>query len=230
MPAAERHVPVEHVADVAGADDLRGIALRRVRRPDVQVVAELRRQEPAGERQEELVQLDVFAPLHGLHVAERIRVGLVEPLLIEVAGVAEEADVHLALVALDDQESGIRDVARGFLRGLRRHSLDRPGPDDEVGHATVRDPDALVVVAPGLSEQARGLTRRPREDDAPGRVGRALLPLADLRTARDDDGTRPHGRLTGLLGRRCGRRPAGGLRLGGSGERDDHARCRRSIG
>ena len=51
---ADRDEAVERVAQIAGADDLRRIALRRVRRPDVQVVAELRRQEPAGERREEL--------------------------------------------------------------------------------------------------------------------------------------------------------------------------------
>ena len=95
-----------------GADDLRRIALRRVRRPDVEVVAELRRQEPAGERQEELLQLHVLAPLHGLHVPERIDVGLVEALLIQIARVAEEPEVHLALVALDEQESDVGDVAR----------------------------------------------------------------------------------------------------------------------
>ena len=125
---AEGHVPVEDVAEVAGADDLRGIALRGVRRPDIEVVAKLRRQEPAGERQEELVQLDVLAPLHGLHVAEGVGVGLVEALLIQIARVAEEPHVHLALLALDEQESAVRDVLGAPSSSSRALAATAAGP------------------------------------------------------------------------------------------------------
>ena len=123
IPPPNVDVLVEDIADVPGADDLRRIALRRVRRPHVEVVTELRRQEPAGERQEELLQLRVLAPLHRVDVPECIRVGFVEAQLIEIARVAEKADVHLAEVVLDDQKSAVRDVTRRLLRRLWR----RPG-------------------------------------------------------------------------------------------------------
>ena len=99
MPPPTVRRTVEHVAQVAGADDLRRIALRRVRRPDVQVVAELRRQEPAGERREELRQLDVLPLLNRVLDAEGVRVGRVDVPLIEIARVAEEAEIDLALLA-----------------------------------------------------------------------------------------------------------------------------------
>ena len=66
-------VPVEGLSDVSGANDLRRITLGRVRRPDVQVVAKLRREIPSGERREKLLQLDVLAPHHGPRVAEARR-------------------------------------------------------------------------------------------------------------------------------------------------------------
>ena len=97
--AAHRDETIEHVAQVAGADDLRRIALRRVRRPDVQVVAELRRQEPAGERREELRQLNVLPLLNGVRDAEGVGVGRVDVPLIEIAHVAEEPEVDFALLA-----------------------------------------------------------------------------------------------------------------------------------
>ena len=74
MPPPRVTCRLNEVAEVAAADDLRGIALRGVRRPDVEVVAELRGQEPAGEGQEELVELDVLALLHRLGLAEGVGV------------------------------------------------------------------------------------------------------------------------------------------------------------
>ncbi len=108
--AAQRDVPVERVAQVAGAHHLRRVALGHVRGPDVQVVAHLRCQEPAGERQEELVELDVLALLDRLGVPEGVGVGRVQALLVQVAHVAEEPHVDLALLALDQQEPGVGDV------------------------------------------------------------------------------------------------------------------------
>ena len=109
-PGPERHVAVEHVAQVAGAHHLRRVALRGVRGPDVQVVAHLRRQEPAREGQEELVELEVLALLDGLGVAERVLVGRVQSLLVQVARVADEPDVDLALLPGDDPEASVGDV------------------------------------------------------------------------------------------------------------------------
>src|SRR5262249_6343320 len=57
--------------------------------------------------------------------------------------------------------------------------------NEEVGNAAVRDPDALVVVAPRFPEQARRLTVRAGEHDALRGVRGALLTLTDLRRARD---------------------------------------------
>jgi len=46
-----------------------------------------------------------------LRVAERIGVAVVEVELIEIAGIAEKANVHLAFVVLDDEEARIRHVS-----------------------------------------------------------------------------------------------------------------------
>ncbi len=189
-PGAKRHVAVEHVAQVAGAHHLRRVALRRVRGPDVEVVAELRRQEPAGERQEELVELDVLALLDRLGIAEGVHVGRVQSLLVQVARVAEEPDVDLALLPGDDPEAGVGDVLqrlRLLLRLLDLLDRLRQAPaDDELGAAAVRDPDARVVVTPGLAEEARGLAPRAGQGDTLRRVGRTHLPLTGLRGAGHD--------------------------------------------
>jgi hypothetical protein len=177
-------VAVEHVAQVAGADDLRRVALRRVRRPDVEVVAHLRREEPAGEGQEELVELEVLALLDGLGVAEGVGVARVEPLLVQVAGVAEEPDVDLALLARHEQEPCVGDVLKGLpllLLRLGRARLRRG--DEELGHAAIRHPHALVVEPPRLAEQAGRLPGRPQENHTLRGVGRAVLPLTRLRRA-----------------------------------------------
>ena len=112
---ADGHKAVERVAQIAGADDLRRIALRRVRRPDIQVVAELRREEPAGERREELLQLDVLPQLHVLRVAEGVDVGRIEAPLIQIARVAEEPEVDLALLAVVEQEPEVGNVLERLL-------------------------------------------------------------------------------------------------------------------
>ncbi len=81
---ANRDEAIERVAQIAGADDLRRIALRRVRRPDVEVVAELRRHEPTGERRKELRELNVLPLLNGVRDAEGIRIRRVDVPLIEI--------------------------------------------------------------------------------------------------------------------------------------------------
>ena len=118
------HEPVEGPGQVARADDLRRIALRCVRRPDVEVVAHLRREEPPRERREELLQLDVLAPLDGLRVAEGVDVGLVQIPLVQIARVAEEPEIDLALVAVEEQEADVRNVREGL--GLLRLRFLRP--------------------------------------------------------------------------------------------------------
>ena len=110
MPAPTRDEAIERVAQIAAADDLRRIALRRVRRPDIEVVAELRRHEPAGERREELRELNVLPLLNGVRDAEGVRVGRVDVPLIEIARVAEEPEIDLALLAVVEQEPGVGDV------------------------------------------------------------------------------------------------------------------------
>src|SRR6185436_10729362 len=69
-PRARGYVSVEHVAEIAGTDYLRRITLRRIGRPYVEVVPEFRGEKPAGKRQEELVQLKVFALFDVEGVAE----------------------------------------------------------------------------------------------------------------------------------------------------------------
>ena len=191
--AAERDVAVEDVADVAAADHLRGIALRRVRRPDIEVVAELRREEPAVEGQEELLQLEVLTPRHRLHVAESVGVRVVQPELIQIPHVGEEPRVHLAFVAVEEQEPAVRDVAGRLLLRFFLHRGAR-GAHKEVSDAPVGDPDALVVIAPGLSEEARGLAVRADEHHAAGGVGLAVLPRVRRRRAGNRDRCRRNGR------------------------------------
>ena len=108
----EGQEPVEGVAQVACADDLRRVTLRGVRRPDVQVVAELRREKPSRERREELRQLDVLLPQHVVRVAEVIDVRRIQAQLVEIPRVAEEPEVDLAFLAVEQQEPEVGDVLR----------------------------------------------------------------------------------------------------------------------
>ncbi len=175
------HEPVEGPGQVARAHDLRRIALRGVRRPDVEVVAHLRREEPPRERREELLQLDVLAPLNGLRVAEGVDVGRVQIPLVQIPRVAEEPEIDLALVAVEQQEADVRNVREGLgLLRLRCHG----GAGAELGAAAVRHPDAGLVVAPGPSEQTRRVAHRSQQHDALRRVGLALRTLTWLRCAR----------------------------------------------
>ena len=125
-------------------------------------------------------------------VAEEIRVGGVEALLIQKARVAEEPHVDLALVARVELESEIGDVLgalfrRGLRRGLRRWRL----ADDEHPRATIRDPDPRIVVAPRLAQQTFNRAQRSLEHDPCGRIGRAVLPVTTfLRRARYSLGLR----------------------------------------
>ena len=117
------HEPVEDPGQVARAHDLRRIALRCVRRPDVEVVAHLRREEPSRERREELLQLDVLALRNGLRVAEGVDVGLVQISLVQIPRVAEEPEIDLALVVVHEQEADVRNVREGL--GLRSSPVPR---------------------------------------------------------------------------------------------------------
>src|SRR5262249_30338995 len=93
----------------------------------------------------------------------------------------------LAQFLLDDQESGVGNVARCLLRRRGRWPGSGGAGDEEVGNATVRDPDALVVVAPRFPQQTRRLTVRTCEYDALRRVRSAFLTLTNLRRTRDRD-------------------------------------------
>ncbi len=107
------HEPIERPAQVARAHDLRRIALRGVRGPDVEVVAHLRREKPPREGREEFLQLDVLAQRNSLRVAEGVHVCLVEISLVQIPRVAEQAEIDLALVAVDEQEARRSECARG---------------------------------------------------------------------------------------------------------------------
>src|SRR4029079_6620711 len=126
------------------------IALRGIRRPDVQVVAKFRRQEPAAERREELRELDVLPLLDGVLDAERVDVALVEVPLIQVPDIAEETQIHLSLLALEEKKAAVRHVLRRFLL-LLLDLLQRLSRGERAGTA-VRHPDASVVVAPCLAK------------------------------------------------------------------------------
>ena len=53
-----------------------------------------------------------------------------------------------------------------FFVGAVSVASGRLAADDELAAAAVRDPDALVVVAPGLAEEAGRFARGLREDHA----------------------------------------------------------------
>ena len=189
------HEPVEVPRDVARADNLGRVPLRCIRRPDVEVVAHFRREEPTGERREELLQLDVLAPLNGLRVAEGVDVGLVQIPLVQITPVGEEPEIYLALVTVEEQEADVRNVRRGL--GVCR-LLCGGGACGELGAAAIRHPDAGLVVAPGASEETRRCARRSHQHDAGGRVCRALRPFTQCgRTCH-----RRQRRLCGLWRRR----------------------------
>ena len=202
------HEPVEVPGQVARAHDLRRITLRGIRRPDVEVVAHLRREEPARERREEFLQLDILSPLNGLLVAEGIDVGRVQVPLVQITAVAEKPEIDLALIAGEQQESDVGNVRErlGF-RCLRFNS----GSGAELGAAAVRHPDAPLVVAPGPSQQTRCGAHRSQQHDARGCVRRTLRAFTRLRCARYDHrsdlrrcGVRTCRRVA--LGVLCGRR------------------------
>ena len=180
---ADADEAVEGPGQVARAHDLRRVALRGVRRPDVEVVAHLRREEPARERREELLQLDVLAPLNGLRVAEGVDVGLVQVPLVQISSVAEEPEIHLALGVVDEQEADIRNVREGL--GLGRLRLDG-WAGAEFGAAAIRYPDARLVVAPGPAKETRRLARRSQQHDALRGVGLTLCAVAEFRRARNN--------------------------------------------
>ena len=191
------HEPVEGPGQVARAHDLRRIALRCVRRPDVEVVAHLRREEPPRERREELLQLDVLALRHGVRVAKGVDVGIVQIPLVQIARVAEQPEIDLALVAVEEQEADVRNVREGLGLLLRLHD----GAGGELGAASVRHPDARLVVTPGPSEQTRRVTHRSQEHDALRRVGWTLRAFARFRRARQGrNGWRGGSRLRGSHG------------------------------
>ena len=194
---ADVHEPVEAPGEVARAHDLRRIALRCVRRPDVEVVAHLRREEPPRERREELLQLDVLAPLNGLRVAEGVDVGLVQIPLVQIPPVAEKPEIDLALLAVDEQEADVRNVRERLgLRRLRCHG----GAGAELGAAAVGHPDAGLVVAPGPSEQTRRVAHRSQQHDALRGIGSAAASVRRASTSTSRSRQRPApGWRSGLL-------------------------------
>jgi len=112
--------------------------------------------------------------LDGVLDPKGVRVGRVDVALIEIARVAEEAEIDLALLAVVEEEAEVRDVLERLL--LRLFLRDLTG--DEFPAAAVVRPDAAVVVAPGLSEQTRGGSHRPYQRDACRRVRGTVLALA----------------------------------------------------
>jgi len=96
-----------------------------------------------------LVHGEVTDPAVDLFDRERV---FLETQLIQVSRVGHQAHVHLPLLAVEDQEADVGDVAG-------RADLGRCGVDGlsggEFRGAAVGDPDAGLVVAPRLAEQAR---------------------------------------------------------------------------
>ncbi len=197
--AAHCDVAIEHVAQIAAADHLRRITLRGIGRPDVQVVAEFGRQEPAAERREKLRQLNVLALLNRMLDAEGVGVRRVDTELIQVAHVAEQAEEDFAFLARVEAKTEIGDI-RGCLLRLRHLRCCRAG--DELAAAAIRHPDAVVVVAPALAKEAR---RRPCGFDqrhTRRRVGRTDLAVT-LAGFTDDGVLCDHGgRVAGRGGGR----------------------------
>ena len=155
-------IPVEAPCQVAGADDLGRIALRRVRRPDIEVVAKLRCEKPPGEWRKKLLQLDVLTPVDGVCIAERVDIGLIQIPLVQVPRVAEEPKIDLALLAVDEQEPGVGNVLERLrLRRLRLRGL----AGDELAAAAVGDPD----VRSGRSPTSVRADTAPRRSSASAR-------------------------------------------------------------
>src|SRR5262249_27105552 len=148
---AERQRLAEHVPQIARADHLCGFALSRVCRPDVQVVAGFWRQKPAGERREEFIELDVLPSLDRLGDSKEIGKGAFQAPLVQIPRVTEQPKVDFTLISGKEQKPHVGNVfGRLLLLGFLRGAL---YAKHEVTTATIRDPDARIVVAPRLSEQ-----------------------------------------------------------------------------
>ena len=129
----------------------------------------MRNQPDEGE--EELVELDVLALLHLVSVAEGVGVGRVETLLIEVARVAEEPHVDLALLALVEQEPGVGNV-------LGRPLLaDGGAGSGSAGSPSVAPREARRPPRPRTSRRSRRPPRPPgRRSPRSCRAGRVPAP------------------------------------------------------
>jgi hypothetical protein len=90
----------------------------------------------------------------------------------------------VAGVELPPGLNAFRGLVRRGRRGLRRRRS-RGTSGQELATAAIAHPDALVVVTPGLPQEAFGGPGRRHQHHAGRRVGRAVLALTSLRRAGD---------------------------------------------
>lgn len=105
----------------------------------------------------------------------------------------------------------MRGLGFSFSGGAARRGRGlRDGPAKrKLGRASVRNLDSVVVIPPGLAEQARRRSSRTQEQDTPGGIRRAVLaPTADAQASVADGSAagatwttngRPRAAITNLL-------------------------------
>ena len=197
----DAELPTELVADVP--ED--GVLVRVEHGPQSDRVDQFRGAKPPLEEHHDPVRPDVVAAVDGALVPEVIGEGLLAGHLVHVPHQRVPADGQLAGASPSDEEAlaGVEHTpglhghgrrlralwgrARRRGTGWRLRRCGRAGGCDnaqlKLPAAAVRDPHAVVVVAPGLAEQAGGLAVRSCDGDTSRGVGRAVLPLARLRRA-----------------------------------------------
>ena len=161
----EAELPAELVAEVAEDGVLVGVE----HGPEGDRVDQLRVAEPPLEEDHDPVRVDVVAAVDRALVPEVIGEGLLAGHLVDVAHQRVAADRQLAGAAPPDEEAvagvelppGLDRVTSGFAGARCEPGAGRRGRRGlfaqlELAAAAVRHPHALVVVAPGLTEQTRG--------------------------------------------------------------------------
>ena len=174
-PSDERLV--ERVLEEAGHDDLRSLALARVRRPHVEEVAEPRIDHPAVGVDLRLLELEVLAEVEGDVPPEGVLVLVVERLLVQVADVGVELEVEGAPRLLGDGDTARGRLPRrpGSRRGARRRPARVP-PRASRPRGSGRGPPSARA-RPPAGAAARSAPR-------PGCAGPRPRPRALRRTAR----------------------------------------------
>ena len=122
--AAQQERVAKRVLEVPAEHHLCALAHRRVVGPRIEHVLEFWIQQPASELDLDLVELDVVAFVDVHFLAQTVDVGIVEPLLVEVAHVRVDAETHLAPFVAHQAEAASEPIrAEVLLIRCCRHNL-----------------------------------------------------------------------------------------------------------